>query len=277
MSVQDPTLGRPLTPIVPRSVWGAAAPISRQPLDRAAAKGLAVHYSAMLADWVSSHDDCAPRVRSIQRFHMADRGWWDIAYSWLVCHHGWRFLGRDLGVRTAAQGTTLGNDAYHAVCFLGADRDGRDDVTDPGRRAILDCITEVRAWAPHALEVRPHSFFHATGCPGDELRRWISAGCPEPGGQPTPPPAPPPQPADWTTEVLMSLPMVDCRPGPKAARGKPVRLVQGLLVAQRVASMPVDGVVGPLTHAAVLAFQRAEGLGVDGLVGRQTWTALLTR
>jgi len=173
-------LDRPLSPVVPRYVWGAASATGRTSMDPAVARGLAVHYSAMLGDWVQSHDDCAGRVRSIQRFHMQERGWADIAYSWLVCHHGYRFMGRDLGIRTAAQGTTEGNDAYHAVCFLGADTAGRDDVTDPGRVAILDCIAEVQAWAPHALEVRPHSFFHPTGCPGDELHAWIAAGHPEP-------------------------------------------------------------------------------------------------
>jgi hypothetical protein len=264
-----------MAPIVSRTSWGAELPTGRQMLDRAAAKGLAVHYSAMLADWVQSHADCAARVRSIQRYHMVERGWLDIAYSWLVCHHGYRYMGRDLGVRTAAQGTTAGNDGYHAVCFLGADRDGRDDVTDPGRRAILDAVAEVRAWAPHARQIRPHSDFHATGCPGDELRRWIAAGCPTPGSPPTPAPAPP---ADWTMEVIMGLPLIDCRPGrPTTDRGPWVRKVQGLLVAHLTAVMPIDGIVGPMTHAAVLAFQRGEGLAVDGLVGSQTWTALLTR
>ncbi len=173
-------LDRPLSPVVPRYVWGAAPASSRTPLEVAVARGIAVHYSAMLADWVHSHDDCASRVRSIQRFHMQDRGWADIAYSWVVCHHGYRFLGRDLGIRTAAQGTTAGNDAYHAVCFLGADAENRDDVTDPGRRAIIDAIAEVQAWAHRPIEVRPHSDFHPTGCPGDELRAWIAGGHPEP-------------------------------------------------------------------------------------------------
>lgn len=264
---------RPPTPLVSRDDWGAAPPTQRVLLGREVALGIAVHYSAMLADWVGSHDDCAGRVRSIQRFHMAERGWFDIAYSWLVCHHGYRFMGRGLGVRTAGQGTTAGNDAFHAVCFLGADRAGRDDVTDPGRRAIIDCIWAVRGWDIAATEVRPHSFFHATGCPGDELRAWIVAGCPEP-----PAPTPPPPPAgDWTTEVIKTLPLVDCRPGRSStSRGAWVKKVQGLLVAFNY-SMPVDGIVGPRTHAAVVGFQRSANLAPDGLVGRQTWTALLTR
>lgn len=56
--------------------------------------------------------------------------------SWLVCHHGYRFTGRGLGVRSAAQGTNAGNDSFHAVCFLGADREGRADVTPEAKAAI---------------------------------------------------------------------------------------------------------------------------------------------
>lgn len=75
------------------------------------------------------------------------------------------------------------------------------------------------------------------------------------------------------------LPVVDCRPNqPATARGPWVRKVQGLLLAQAITgAMPIDGIVGPMTNAAVLAFQRREGLTIDGIVGRQTWTALLTR
>ena len=39
----------------------------------------------------------------------------------------------------------------------------------------------------------------------------------------------------------------------------------------------VDGIFGPKTHQAVLAFQRSAGISVDGIVGVQTWTALGVR
>lgn len=37
-----------------------------------------------------------------------------------------------------------------------------------------------------------------------------------------------------------------------------------------------DGVMGPVTKAAIMTFQKAEGLTVDGLLGPQTWRALRT-
>lgn len=165
--------------LVTRAQWGARAPKQRQALAKSEQRGTAVHYSAADADEQADHANCDNRVRSIQNFHMDGRGWSDIAYSYLVCKHGYVFEGRGRGIRTAAQGTNSGNDAYHAVCFLGDDTAGRDDVTDPGRTAMADAVHHCNAWAG-VDGVRPHSSFHSTACPGDDLRAWIAKGLPAP-------------------------------------------------------------------------------------------------
>jgi hypothetical protein len=161
--------------LVRRSQWGARAPLGRPWIDPDALRGLAVHYTAMDADEQRDHRRCAERVRGIQRYHMDENGWLDLAYSYVICLHGWVFEGRGLGVRTAANGTKEANDRYLAVCFLGNDTPARDDVTEAGRRALADVIAEFRRRYPRARELRPHSDFVPTLCPGDELRAFIRA------------------------------------------------------------------------------------------------------
>lgn len=56
--------------------------------------------------------------------------------------------------------------------------------------------------------------------------------------------------------------------------GPAVRQLQQLLINAGFNPGPVDGIFGPQTQAAVIAFQRSRGLVQDGIVGINTWTAL---
>jgi Heterokaryon incompatibility protein Het-C/Putative peptidoglycan binding domain len=67
----------------------------------------------------------------------------------------------------------------------------------------------------------------------------------------------------------------------RGSRGAWVRVLQQLLnnwlahgPGRRL--LVLDGIFGPQTQAAVVAFQRGKSLSVDGVVGRQTWAALQT-
>jgi N-acetylmuramoyl-L-alanine amidase len=159
--------------LVRRREWGAALPRGRDALWPDAARGVAVHYSGMDADEQAQHANCASRVRGIQRYHMQEKGWLDIAYSHLVCRHGYVFVGRGYGIRTAANGTREANDHYFAICFLGNDSAGRADLTREARHALGELIRDYQRRYPRALRVRPHSAFVRTDCPGLELRAYI--------------------------------------------------------------------------------------------------------
>jgi N-acetylmuramoyl-L-alanine amidase len=127
----------------------------------------------MNADEQRDHRNCAARVRAIQRFHMDEMGWLDIAYNHVFCRHGYVFVGRGFGARSAANGTAAANDRNFAVCFLGDDSKRRNDVSRQARVMLARLIMEYRRRYPKARRVRPHSDFVPTECPGDELRGVI--------------------------------------------------------------------------------------------------------
>lgn len=56
--------------------------------------------------------------------------------------------------------------------------------------------------------------------------------------------------------------------------GDEVRRIQQILQGQGYNVGPVDGLYGPQTQSAVVAFQKTKGLMPDGIVGPLTWAAL---
>ncbi|MFX4272911.1 peptidoglycan-binding protein [Propionibacteriaceae bacterium Y1685] len=83
------------------------------------------------------------------------------------------------------------------------------------------------------------------------------------GGSPTPPPPPPPGGGGAYPRIK------------KGSKGAAVTEAQFLLVSRR-RSVATDGVFGPKTHAATVAFQRANKLVADGIIGPKTWAKLIS-
>lgn len=75
-------------------------------------------------------------------------------------------------------------------------------------------------------------------------------------------------------EVQISLPPVIYRLRQPRMQGEKIREIQERLRERGFLADGVDGVFGPRTFAAVLAFQRDQGLVTDGEVGPQTAAAL---
>jgi hypothetical protein len=157
--------------VVQREEWGARPPRKQpQSLRQAGQRGLVVHHSGSKHEQRADHGQCAGVVQAIQRFHQDARGWNDVAYSWLACQHGSLYVGRGQGFRTAAQGTDAGNDAWHAVCFLGH---GDTWAWVPGNvDPLLEARRRVLLFNSRATLVWPHLRFHSTTCPGGALREW---------------------------------------------------------------------------------------------------------
>lgn len=154
------------------------------------------------------HAQCAGKVRGIQAYHMDSQRWADIAYNFVVCPHGYVFEGRGWGNRSAANGTNAANGSYLAVCYLGGEG---DPFTQEAKNAFWDCRIEWERLRGRKADIKPHSAFLSTACPGNAIRGWIALGM---GG--TVPPAPPPNPS--TGVIVVTRPPIKMLRDP-AGRG----------------------------------------------------------
>lgn len=80
-------------------------------------------------------------------------------------------------------------------------------------------------------------------------------------------------------QVTVNMDTIDLRKAETTAvKGKHVDNLQGLLKATRKQDQDpgqIDGIGGPKTKAAVVAFQGANQLDKDAIVGPKTWTKLI--
>lgn len=155
--------------LITRSAWGARPPKAVNPLPPVTA--IVAHYSAANADEQADHNNCAARVRAIQRYHMDTQGWNDIAYNFVTCKHGYVFEGRGFN-RSGATGTA--NSHTIAVCFLGDDTLNQDDLGVLGRQALADAFSHIekrigkKSW-------NGHRDYMSTRCPGDEIYKLLDS------------------------------------------------------------------------------------------------------
>lgn len=232
---------------VSRDAWGATP---RSTSTNITPDGVLVHWEGPHMG-TPEHGACAGIVRGIQAFHTGpQRGWADIAYSALVCAHGYVFEGRGPGHRTAANGTNDSNQRFYAVCYLGGEG---DDFTADARNGINDAIE----WLGGG-EVAGHRDATPTACPGDAIYAWVQNGHPRDGHVE-------PAPVDVPCEKkVFGL----------GDEGRCVIYIQRLLNKRKGYALADDGDFGPATAAAVRKFQRAHKLTGDGVVGPATWKAL---
>ncbi|WP_225803676.1 N-acetylmuramoyl-L-alanine amidase [Streptomyces sp. NK15101] len=239
---------------VTRAQWGARTPANVSGNITPEQGGVVVHHVDAVKVAEADHADCAAQVRSIQNHHMDTNGWSDIAYSHLACVHGYLFQGRGENVRTAAQGTTQGNDDWYAVCALTGGTGSDYDVVTAGLiDAIRYGINRLRVSGGAAPAITGHRDHHSTGCPGDLYARVLS-GEVDPGGGPLPHPG------------------VGFRQPPATVHAS-VATWQYRMNSAHGYSLTVDGQYGPGSDAACRGFQSRKGLSVDGVVGPAAWGA----
>jgi hypothetical protein len=240
--------------LVTRAEWGAEAPKGQYQTMKSGA-GIVVHWYGGPTP-TGDHSECGPFVLDIQKAAFADANkqgpYIDIPYNFLVCQHGYVFIGRGGGVESAAQGTF--NGAYYAICAL-TGTSGWTEPTPELLTAMVDAITDLRTTAQATTKLVCHSDLLSTDCPGDLLRAWVHSG--QNGVTPAPP-------AGGLPNVALG------------SRSLEVGVTAGTDVefVQQTIGVPDDGQFGPQTQGGVMAWQKAHGLSNDGQVGPNTWRAL---
>ncbi len=197
-------------------------------------------------------------ARSVQSAHMNGFGWIDSGHNFLNTTGGYLLEGRHgslaaikkgFSVRSAHAGTNKGNESP------GIENEGTF-ITYQMKAKQWDSLVELCASICASAKISPddikgHRDFSPTQCPGDWLYSQL------------------PRLRDEVRERL-DLPLLirDGSTGPK------VKEVQELLKARGFPPGPIDGIFGPATEAAVIAFQKFKDLTPDGIVGPKTLEAL---
>lgn len=256
---------------VSRAEWGAKDPI--RPLTPiSGTQGVKVHYegSPVPSALLAGHGSCAPHMRALQESHLANttEGYSDIAYSAVICPHGYVFEGRGAGIRCAANGNQALNMAHYAVCGM----IGTEGVTEPTPEmisGIRDAVVWLRAAGVAGPEIKGHRDGYATNCPGDKLYALVQSGAFDPNGPEAPTPTTPPVPAApaWPGEYFkLKTPMMHS-----------IAITHWQQqMADRGWQIDVDGWYGPQSERVCRVFQAEKKLAADGIVGPLTWSAAWT-
>jgi len=242
--------------MITREKWGASPRATTAPTNITPKHGgVAIHWVGGKTG-ATERDDCTrvchARMRQIQRQHIHTNGWVDIAYTLAVCPHGEIFEGRGIGRRTAANGTSKGNQNWYAVLALVGQGD------ELGTQLLVGLRTAVRYLREHGAGpgITGHRDHYNTECPGAELYRWLKADMPV--GKLDPPPV----------DKMPTYPGIL----KEGAKGTHVRIWQTRLTRLGY-PLASDGIYGPKTKAATARFQERRKLPATGAVNAPTWRA----
>lgn len=267
--------------VITRAGWGAryADGFGDRPLP---AKLTVVHHSATIAPNVDPpYDDDDAAVRAIERIGQQRFGG-GMPYPFLVTPSGRVYQGLS-PQRRGAHLKGHNTDAV-SICLVGNYTD-----TPPTQAQVVSVGALVRlahneGWVDELRIDGGHRDYASTACPGNrayaDLDRFRAAI----RGEAKPVKAP--ERTERSPNFLPAFPLPHghyfgppskdprCHSGYyHGADAAPIGLAQGAL-RRRGWNITVDRLYGPATMRAVAAFQRQKGLAVDGLLGPVTWAAI---
>lgn len=227
------------------------------------------------------HSSCDDTVRGIQAYHMDSQGWSDIAYSIVVCTHGYQYEGRGKGKGSAANGTTQANYDWYAICALVGEGDAQPAELLQG---LKDAAATCRSWGAGNGSTG-HRDHISTECPGDALYSQVQAGAFTSGGSAgggggssgggSSGSKAPAFPYPSSHYLGQESPDPACHSGYYSSDQPHIRQWQTQMAA-RGWTIGADGLYGPQSEDVARSFQAEKGLAADGLVGPQTWSSSWT-
>jgi peptidoglycan hydrolase-like protein with peptidoglycan-binding domain len=226
-------------------------------------------------------------IRGMYAYHVQSLGWNDIGYNFLVDRFGRTWEGRYGGVTRAVVGAQTAN--YNSVSTGVSAIGNFENTAVPA--AMTAAFKRILAWKLSLTgipatgtvvangkafqRISGHRDGFPTACPG----RYLYAKLPEiraGAAYITRAPAPAPKPVvkkpasnawatRWARTPYTPYKAVVLRQG---SRGTAVK------VLQRAVGIPADGVFGPRTRTAVVAFQARQRITRTGVVSRPVWNRI---
>lgn len=158
---------------VPQSVWptgGTKPKPDRMKKHTDGITSIVIHHTETPNQLPSSE---VSRLINVQRYHIEDRGWGDIAYHYLIGPSGKIYEGRDWHYQ-GDSGTKYDLNGRLLVCMIGSFTDRL-----PEKEALISLIEFVAAkMQEHDVDSEnlvTHRMVASTDCPGDMLQQWFEA------------------------------------------------------------------------------------------------------
>ena len=182
-----------------------------------------------------AHDNAA----TMDRWHK-QRGWSGIGYHFFIRKDGTLEYGRDIEKTPAAQAGN--NRGTIAICCHGLDK---NRFTEAQQFTLYKLCVEInQAYGGH-VTFHGHREVAAKACPVFDYKRWLGLD----------------QYGNFEGSGLVEQHVGVYQEGDN---GPTIKIIQQVL------NIYDDGIFGPATRRAVVAFQKKHGLDVDGVVGPKT-------
>ncbi len=153
--------------VIPRSSWAKASPMMPRINPMRGVNRITVHHEGWTAVWFSDYASTAARIESDRRTHVADRGWGDIGYHYIIDRAGRVWEGRNI----AYQGAHVkGNNENNLGVMLLGNFDYQEP-TSPQQEALRQTLSALmRQHRIPVSRVYTHQEIQPTRCPGKLLQ-----------------------------------------------------------------------------------------------------------